>query len=127
MARRLRSILRARKSGAPSGMWKNRVELVLRQRPLAQPELDRNVEQPAGREAAIEMPQSRNDHAHDRNVDVGARLIEDEKIEALALRELHAGGDLLARVETAELFAEAWLEHGIAMRRQERMVAQAQR
>ena len=60
-----------------------RIELVFRQRPVAQSELDGNVVKSAGREAAIEMPQSRNDHADDRHLDVRARLIENEEIEAL--------------------------------------------
>src|SRR5262245_50500256 len=72
------------------------------------------------------MPQSRNDDAHDRNSDVGARLIEDEEVEALALSEVHAGGHLLTCVETAELRAEARSDARIAAGRQERMISQAQ-
>ena len=49
------------------------------------------------------MPQSRNDHADHRNLDVGTRLIEDKKIEALSLGDVDAGHHLLARVEPAEL------------------------
>ena len=60
-----------------------RVELVFRQRPVPQSELDRDIIKPARREAAIEMPQSRNDHPDDRDLDVGARLVENEEIEAL--------------------------------------------
>ena len=81
-------------------MGVNWIELVFRQRPVPPSELYRNIVKPAGREAAIEMPQSRNDHSDDRHLDVGARLIEDEEIEALSLGETHAGGHLLARVET---------------------------
>ena len=69
-------------------MGVNWIELVFRQRPVSQSELDRNIVKPAGREAAIEMPQSRNDHSDDRDLDVGARLIEDEEVEALALGEI---------------------------------------
>ena len=60
-----------------------RIELVFRQRPVSQSELYRNIVKPARREAAIEMPQSRNDHPDDRDLDVGTRLIEDEEVEAL--------------------------------------------
>ena len=72
----------ARKPDDPSGMGMKRVELAFRQRPVAQSELYRNIVKPARREAAIEMPQPRNDHSDDRDFDVGPRLIEDEEIEA---------------------------------------------
>src|SRR6266446_5412877 len=91
--------------GAPicaSGMGVDRIEPAFGQRPVAQSELDWDVVKPAGRETAIEMPQSRNDHADDRHLDVGARLVEDEEIVARALGETHAGGHLLARLETVE-------------------------
>jgi len=66
-------------------MGVNWIELVFRQRPVSQSELYRNIVKPARPEAAIEMPHSRNDHSDDRDVDVGARLIEDEEIEASRL------------------------------------------
>src|SRR5215475_8528709 len=66
-----------------SRMGKNGIDLVFRQRPIPPPELHGNVVEPAGRETAIEMAQSRNDHPHDRNIDIGPRLIEDEEVEAL--------------------------------------------
>ena len=75
-------------AGMTSGMGVNRIELVFRQRPVAQSELYRNIVKPARREAAIEMPQSRNDHPDDRDLDVGTRLIEDEEIEALSLGDI---------------------------------------
>ena len=90
-------------------MGVNRIELVFLERPVAQSELYRNIVKPARREAAIEMPQSRNDHSDDRDLDVGTRLIEDEEIEARLLGEAHAGRHLLARVEMAELRAEVRL------------------
>ena len=80
----------------------NRIELAFRRRPVAPSELDRNIIKPARREAAIEMPHPRNDHARDRDADVGARLIENEEVEACSPDSLHAGRHLLARVETAE-------------------------
>jgi hypothetical protein len=75
-----------------------RIELVFQQRLVSQSELYRDIVKPARREAAIEMPQSRNDHSDDRDIDVGARLIEDEEIEALSLGEAHARHHLLALV-----------------------------
>src|SRR5262249_58925941 len=93
------------------------IELVFRQRSVSPPELDRHIVKPARCEAAIEMPQSRNDHSGDRDPDVGARLIEDEEIEARALGEIHAGPHLLARVENAELRAEVRSDQGSYARR----------
>ena len=84
-----------------------RIELAFRQRLVSPSELDRDIVKPARCEAAIEMPQSRDDHSGDRDLDVGARLIEDEEIEARALGQVHAGGHLLARVEIAELRAKS--------------------
>ena len=82
----------ARKLGRPSGMRVNRIELVFLDRPVTPSELHRHIVKPAGREAAIEMPQSGNDHSDDRNLDVRPRLIEDEEIEARLLRQRDAGG-----------------------------------
>ena len=89
-----------------SGLGMKRVELALRHAAGQATQLDRNIVEPAGREAAIEVPQSRNDDAHDRNLDVGTGLVEDEKVEAFTLGEVHAGHHLLALVESAELRAE---------------------
>src|SRR5712672_4348125 len=133
-ARRARTVGVARRSrflpGAPtcpSGMRVDRIERAFRQRPIAQAELDRNVVKPARREAAIEMPQPRYDHADDRDLDVGARLVEDEEIEALALGETHAGGHLLARLETVESRVGGRWDQSLAARHQEWMVRQPQR
>src|SRR5713101_2318978 len=114
-------------AGTASGLGVKRIELVLRQRPFSPSELDRDIVKPARREAAIEMPQSRNDHPDDRDLDIGARLIEDEEIEALAPGEVDAGGHLLARVETAELRAEVRPDDRSAARRQIGMVLQPKR
>src|SRR5580704_11280716 len=108
-------------------MRMNRIELVFLQRPVAPSELYRHIVKPAGREAAIEMPQPWNDHSDDRRLDVGTRLIEDEEIEAGLLREGDAGRCLLARVEMAKLRAELRLHHRISVRRQIGMVLKAQR
>ena len=104
----------------------NRIELAFRRRPVAQSELDRNIIKPARREAAIEMPHPRNDHARDRNTDVGTRLIENEEVEACAPDRLHAGRHLLARVEPAERRVGAGLDRRIAAWRQIGMVLQAE-
>src|ERR1700692_5073865 len=90
-----------------SGMRMQRIELVFRDRRIAQSELDRHVVKPARCEAAIEMPQARNDHADHRRLDVGPRLVEHEEIETGALDDVDASKRLLARVETAELRVEA--------------------
>src|SRR5580704_10838890 len=103
MSRRRDFVPGARKSGHPSGVGVNRIELVLRQRRIAQSELYRNIVKPAGCETAIEMPQSRNDHSDDRDLDIGTRLIEDEEVEACSLGKAHAGGHLVTRIEMVEL------------------------
>ena len=63
------------------------IELVFRQRSISQSKLYRDVVKPAGREAAIEMPQSWNDHSDDRDVDIEPRLIEDEEVNVLILSD----------------------------------------
>src|SRR5258705_12836746 len=100
-------------------MGVDRIELTFRQRPVAQSELDRDVVKPAWRETAIEMPQPRNDHADDRHLDVGARLVEDEEIEPRALGETHAGGHLLARLRTGESPVGGRWDQSLAARDQE--------
>ena len=94
-------------AGRASGLGVKRIELVFRQRPVAQSELDRNIVKPARREAAIEMPQPRNDHADDRRFDVGTRLIETRKSRPVRLTRSHAGLHLRARVELAEIRVES--------------------
>jgi hypothetical protein len=80
-----------------------RIELVFRGRPVAQPQLYWDIVKPARREAAIEMAQSRNNHADDRDLDIGTRLIKDQEIKSLSLCEIHACHHLLALVETAKI------------------------
>src|SRR6516225_7112534 len=53
-----------------------RIELVFFHRRSAPTELHRYVVEPASREPAIEMTQSRNDHPGDRRFEIGAGLIE---------------------------------------------------
>src|SRR5262245_34113247 len=107
-------------------MGMNGIELVLRQRPVSQSELYRNIVKPARREAAIEMPHSRNDHSHHRDANVGARLIEHKEIKALLLGDAHASAHLLAYLETAKLRLGTQLEHRKVAWRQIGMVFQAQ-
>src|SRR6516162_2306197 len=111
-------------ANCPSGLGVKRIELAFRQRSVLPSELDRHVVKSARCEAAIEIPQSRNDHSGDRDPDVGARLIEDEEVEARALGEVHARGHLLARVETAELRAKVRSDGRSTARRQIGMVLQ---
>src|SRR5215813_2641525 len=106
-------------------MGVDRIEFILRQRAISQPQLYWNVVKPARREAAIEMPQSRNDHPDHRDLDVRACLIEHEEIVALLLGDMHAGVHLLAHVETAELRTRARLNHRFVAWRQKRVVLQA--
>src|ERR1700739_3837836 len=104
----------------------NGIEFILRERPVSQSELDRNIIKAAWREAAIEMPQSRNDHSHHRDIDVGARLIERQEIEACLLGRAHAGAHLVAGTETAKLRSRTELNHRLVAWRQEGMVLQAE-
>src|SRR5262249_10736755 len=101
-----------------------RIELVFRQGSVSPSELDRDIVKPTRCEAAIEMPQSRDDHSSDRDLDIGARLIEDEEIETRALGHVHAGDHLLARVEIAEFRGKVWSDGRSAARRQIGMVLQ---
>src|SRR5436305_13669828 len=78
------------------------IELALRRRPGAPSKLHRNIVEPARREATIEVAHPRNDHARDRNANVGARLIEHEEVEANPPDDLDTGDHLLARIETVE-------------------------
>src|SRR5579871_3315571 len=108
-------------------MGMNGIEFVLMQWLVAQSELCWNIIEASGREAAIEMPHPRNDDSHHRDLDVGARLIEHKKIEALLPGDIHAAAHLLARVETAELGVGTQLDHWKVAWRQIGMVLQVQR
>src|SRR5258706_1779683 len=108
-------------------MGEKRSEFLVQQRPISQSEFHRNIVKSARSEAAIEMPQSRNDHSDDRNLDVGPRLIEDEEVEARARGDVDAGVDMLARVvERAELRAGVRLDLRMVTRRQKGIVLQPQ-
>src|SRR5262249_10666067 len=111
----------------PSGMGMKWIELSFRQRSVAQSKFYRNVVKPARCEAAIKMPHPRNDHPDNRDINVGACLIENEKIEALLRGQADAGGHLLARTEPADLRAKVRLDGRNFAWRQKGMVAQTQR
>src|SRR5215472_284762 len=96
-------------------MGVNGIELVLRQRPVAPSEVHRDIVNPTGCEAAIEMPQSRHDHAHQGGLDSGPGLIEHQKVDAGLLGKTHTGYLLAHRM--AELRAEARLYRRLAARR----------
>src|SRR5690242_14560571 len=76
---------------SPSGMGKELRQFALLRRSFPQPELDGNIIKPAGPEAAIEVTQPGNDHAHNRHLDIGPRLIEHEEIEPRAPGDIDAG------------------------------------
>src|SRR5215470_13619868 len=104
----------------------NRIELAFRPRPIQPSELDRHIEKPARRKAAVEMPQSRNDHSDNGNLDVGTRLIEHEEIEPALLGNAHTSHHLFARVQTPKLPLEILADGWFAARRQKRIILQAQ-
>src|SRR6187399_2051639 len=74
------------------------------------------------------MPQSRNNHSNDRDLDVGPGLVEDEEIEACAPGDIDAGEHLIARVvDGTDMCAAARLHRRTAAWRQKGMVPQPQR
>src|ERR1700692_4883867 len=108
-------------------MGEKRREFALQPRPIEQSEFYRHIVKAGGCEAAIEMPQSRNDDPDDGHFDVGPGLIEDEEIETRAISDIDAGDDLIARVvERAELQVGTRLDRRIATRHQKGMVLQTQ-
>ena len=90
----------------PSRVGQKRREFMFWQRPLQHAQPHWNVIKPSMREAAVEMPQPRNNYPDHRNGDIGPGLVENQKIEPSLARDLDAGIDLFARVaERAELGA----------------------
>ena len=57
----------------------DRIEIAFQGRLIQPAQLDRDIVKSSGREPAVEVPQPRNSHANDRNVDVGAGVIENEE------------------------------------------------
>src|SRR5689334_11496891 len=90
-------------AGRISRRGKVRVELALRYRAVAKSDLDGNIVQPAGREAAVEVPQRGNDYSDNGHPDVGAGLVQNKEIEALSLDEFDAGKHLRSVIELAEI------------------------
>ena len=76
-----------------------RIEIGFPQRPFAQTQFDRHVIEPPGGETAMDMPQSRNDHPDNGNIDVRPGLVENEEIQAKTPGKLDAGKHLLAPIE----------------------------
>ena len=105
----------------------DRIEIAFQGRLVQPAELDWDIVKSSGREPAVEVPQPRNNHANDRNVDVGAGVIENEEIEARTFGHVDAGEHLLARIEMAELRTKVRLPRQIVVRRQIGIVFQPQR
>src|SRR5215831_17109199 len=115
-----------RKQVGTSRMGMNGIEFILPEWSVSQSELYRDIIKASGCEAAVEVPQSRNDHSHHWDLNVGTRLIEHKEIKALLPGDAHAGVHLLAHVETAELRARTQLHRWKVAWRQIGMVLQAQ-
>ena len=103
------------------------IELTFRKRSVAQSKFYRNIVKPARCEAAIKMPHPWNDHPDDGDIDVWARLIEDEKVQTLPLCQTNAGGHLLARAEVAKLRAKIRLDRRFTAWSQKGMITKTQR
>src|SRR3954470_11971606 len=101
------------------------IELALWRRSVAPSKLHRNIVEPAPREATIEVAHPRNDHARDRNANVGARLVEHEEVKAGPPDGFDTGHHLLARIETIEGRGRRCNRR--PGRRQIRMILQAER
>src|SRR5262245_25082269 len=93
----------------------DRIEIAFQGRLVQPSEIDRNVIKPTGCEAAIEVPQSGDGHANDRNLDIGAGVVKKEEIEARSVDNVDAGQHLFARVEMAELRAKTRLKGRVAI------------
>src|SRR5581483_5776752 len=77
---------------------------------------DRDIVQTARREAFVEMPQARREHAHHGHADIGPGLVEHEEIEASASGHRDAGFDLLAHAVERHLHAQRRRRQGIPSR-----------
>src|SRR5450631_2087110 len=116
----------ARKPAQASGVGKERRKFVFRHRITPQSQFYRHIVKPAGREAAIKVPQAGNDHPDHGNLDVGTRLVEHQEIEAGATGDLDAGLDLFAGVVKGDLQVAVGLDGLGAGGHQERIVLQTQ-
>ena len=73
------------------------------------------------------MAQSWNDDPHDRDLDIGTGLIENEEIESITLGKIDARHHLLALVETAKGQVAFRSNERVSIRRLVGMVAQVKR
>src|SRR5262249_25874033 len=99
----------------PSSMRMNWIELGLRQWPFSKSELYRNIVKPARCEAAIEMPQSRDDNPDHGNAYIGTRLVENQKSQTLSVWLTDPSAQLLRNVETAEFRTELQLDRWLVV------------
>ena len=109
-----------------SGVRQERREFAFQPRAIQQSKPHGNIVKPARREAAIEMPQAWNEHANDRDLNVGPRLVEHEEIVTCLGRDLDTGIHLIARV-VVNLKAGSRRNDRIVAWDQERIIFQAQR
>src|SRR4051812_41770655 len=110
-------------AGRTSRWRKIRIQRALRNRAITKSELDGNIVQPPGREAAIEVPHSGDDHPDNRRPDVGPGLVQHDEIETLLLDELDAGDHLRSVVEMAEIGPGGGWDRSIVARQEVGMLA----
>src|SRR4051812_38115295 len=101
-------------AGRTSRWRKIRIQLALRNRAVTKPDLDGNIVEPPGREAAIEVPHSGHDHPGDRHLDVRAGLVQYKEIEAHSFDEFDTGEHLCSVVEMAEIGPSGGRDRSIA-------------
>ena len=77
---------------------RKRIQAGFPQSSLSQAQFDRHIIESPGSETAVEMPQSRNDHAGNRYPDVRPGLVENEKIQAETFGKLDASQNLIAPI-----------------------------
>src|SRR5262249_38155645 len=96
----------ARSGHETSGVRQERRQFVFPARSVEPSHLYRNIVEPAGPEALVEMPQARNEHAHHGHLDIGPGLVEHEEIVTCAPGDLDAGFDLLLHAVERNIHAE---------------------
>ena len=102
------------------------IQIGFPQRSFAQTELDRHIIESPGSEAAI-VPQSRNDHPGNGNLDVRPGLVENEEIQAKMFGKLYAGEDLPAPIKACEFLESRPPGGRFAVRQQVGIPAQGHR
>src|SRR6185437_8516826 len=103
-----------------------RVQTGLPQSPFAQAELDRHVIESPRSEAAMEMPQSRNNYPDNGNPDVRPGLIDNKEIQAATFGKLDASKDLVAPIEVGKPAGSRPPGGGLAVRHYVGVLAQGQ-